>query len=132
MNAEVEEFMEKNKLKPMDISQERFDKIVEERFTYEVYLNNSQFEDVYFHFLNLDGKINYAIIPNEIVGATELIVVNPDYEIYCIRISDLVNVYARNSKIFNKRLYAYSLKANGGKELTEEQLMKWMCRPDED
>lgn len=131
MNAEIKEFMEKNNVKPMDISQERFDKIVEEYFTYEVYVNNSQFEDVYYHFLTLDGERNYAVIQKEIVGESEFIVVNPDYELYCIRLIDLVNVYARNSNIFNKRLYAYSIKANGGKELTQEQLMKWMCKPDE-
>jgi hypothetical protein len=128
----VEEFMEKNNVKPMDISQERFDKIVEERFTYEVFINNSQYEDVIFHFLNLDGKRNYAMIPNEIVGETEFIVVNPDYEIYCIKLIDLVNVYLKNSEIFNKRLYTYSLKSNGGKKLTIEQLRKWMYKPDDE
>lgn len=128
----VEEFMEKNNVKPMDISQERFDKIVEEHFTYEVFVNNSQYEDVIFHFLNLDGKRNYAMIPNEIIGETEFIVVNPDYEIYCIRLIDLVNVYLKNSEIFNKRLYTYSLKSNGGKKLTIEQLRKWMYKPDDE
>ena len=127
----VEEFMEKNNVKPMDISQERFDKIVEERFTYEVFVNNSQFEDVIFHFLTLDGKRNYAMIPNEDIGETEFIVVNPDYELYCIRLIDLVNVYLKNSKVFNKRLYTYSLKSNGGKPLTVEQLRKWMYKPDD-
>jgi hypothetical protein len=128
----VEEFMEKNNVKPMDISQERFDKIVEERFTYEVFVNNSQYEDVIFHFLNLDGKRNYAMIPNEDIGETEFIVVNPDYELYCIRLIDLVNVYLKNSEIFNKRLYTYSLKSNGGKKLTIEQLRKWMYKPDDE
>jgi len=128
----VQEFMEKNNVKPMDISQERFDKIVEERFTYEVFVNNSQFEDVIFHFLTLDGKRNYAMIPNEDVGETEFIVVNPDYELYCIRLIDLVNVYLKNSEVFNKRLYTYSLKSNGGKPLTVEQLRKWMYKPDDE
>jgi len=127
----VEEFMEKNNVKPMDISQERFNKIVEERFTYEVFVNNSQFEDVIFHFLTLDGKRNYAMIPNEDIGETEFIVVNPDYELYCIRLIDLVNVYLKNSKVFNKRLYTYSLKSNGGNPLTVEQLRKWMYKPDD-
>jgi hypothetical protein len=128
---EVEQFMEKYNLKPMDISQERFDKIVEEHFTYEVYLKNSQFEDVIFHFLTLDGKRNYAILPKEEIGETEFIVVNTKYELYCIRLIELVNVYLRNSDLFNKRLYTYSLKANGGKELTVEQLRKWLYSPHE-
>jgi hypothetical protein len=128
----VEEFMKKYDLKPMDISQECFDKIVEERFTYEVFVNNSQYEDVIFHFLDRDGEGNYAVIPKEIAGDTEFIVVNPHYELYCIRAIDLINVYVRNSVVFNKRLYTYSLKSNGGKPLTVEQLRKWMYKPDDE
>jgi hypothetical protein len=106
---EVEKFMKKYDLKPMDISQERFDKIVEERFTYEVYLNRTIYEDVVFRLFIVDGKSNYIPFRNE-KGDLEICIVTTDYEVYRINRLDLKYVFLQNSKIFNDRFVEYTIK----------------------
>ena len=120
----VEEFMKIHKLKPMDISQERFDKIVEEKYTYEVFVNRSLYKDVVIPFFMVDGELNYAFNerPN---GMIDMVIVSEDYKMYIIREEDIKFIYLQNSEIFNDRMYEYSLKANGGKMPTEEQILNY-------
>ena len=122
---QVEEFMKKYNLKPMDISQERFDKYIEDYFTYDVFVNRALFKSVIMPFLMVDGEINYAFYekPNELYN---LYVITEDYKLHLIKEEDIKYIYLKNSKIFNIRLYEYIVKENGGKIPTKEEISEYL------
>jgi hypothetical protein len=104
-------------MEPLDLSQKRFDSIVEDKYTYENYIKLKLVSEVILKFLSNDQDKLVALLTD--YNRMKIKCINENLEVETHDPESLVN-FCRKSKIMNSKVLEYTDKAEAEPDKNEE------------